>query len=73
MTVDGQRLAQVLANLLSNAIKFSPDNSVVLAPEGYHPVGAPHGYELYYLNVMAGPSRNWVFHNDPQHAWIVQK
>lgn len=48
-------------------------NSVVLVPEGYHPVGAPHGYELYYLNVMAGPSRNWVFHNDPQHAWILQK
>lgn len=48
-------------------------NSVVLVPEGYHPVGAPHGYQLYYLNVMAGPSRHWVFHNDPQHAWILQK
>ena len=48
-------------------------NSVVLVPEGYHPVGAPHGYQLYYLNVMAGPSRHWVFHNDPQHAWMLQK
>lgn len=48
-------------------------NSVVLVPEGYHPVGAPHGYELYYLNVMAGPSRQWVFKNDPQHEWIIKK
>ena len=26
---------------------------VVMVPRGYHPVGAPHGYDLYYLNVMA--------------------
>jgi len=25
----------------------------VLVPRGYHPVGAPYGYDLYYLNVMA--------------------
>ena len=31
------------------------DGDVVLVPQGYHPVGAPHGYDLYYLNVMAGP------------------
>lgn len=44
---------------------------VVMVPEGYHPVGAPHGYTSYYLNVMAGPSREWIFHNDPDHAWII--
>lgn len=48
-------------------------NSLVLVPRGYHPVGAPHGYELYYLNVMAGPTRQWVFKNDPQHEWIIKK
>jgi len=47
------------------------DGDVVMVPEGYHPVGAPHGYELYYLNVMAGPKREWIFHNDPDHEWIV--
>ena len=47
------------------------DNDVVLVPEGYHPVGAPHGYDLYYLNVMAGPQRKWIFHNDPDHEWII--
>jgi 5-deoxy-glucuronate isomerase len=49
------------------------DGDVVLVPRGYHPVGAPHGYTLYYLNVMAGPKRTWIFNNDPAHAWIAQK
>lgn len=48
------------------------DGDVVLVPRGYHPVGAAHGYDLYYLNVMAGPHRAWVFANDPAHAWIVR-
>ena len=48
------------------------NNSVVMVPRGYHPVGAAHGYDLYYLNVMAGPSREWVFKNDPAHEWIVK-
>ena len=47
------------------------DGDVVLVPRGYHPVGAPHGYNLYYLNVMAGPRRRWIFRNDPAHAWIA--
>src|SRR5271166_5935025 len=47
------------------------DGDVVLVPKGYHPVGAPHGYDLYYLNVMAGPKRVWRFHNDPAHEWMM--
>ena len=47
------------------------DRTVVLVPRGYHPVGAPHGYESYYLNVMAGPKRIWKFHNDPAHEWML--
>lgn len=46
------------------------DGDVVLVPRGYHPVGAAHGYDLYYLNVMAGPRRAWRFTDDPAHAWI---
>ncbi len=49
------------------------DGDCVMVPRGYHPVGAPHGYDLYYLNVMAGPQRIWRFHNDPAHEWIVRK
>lgn len=49
------------------------DRDVVLVPRGYHPVGAAHGYTLYYLNVMAGPRRRWRFHNDPDHAWLLTR
>ena len=49
------------------------DGDVVMVPRGYHPTGAPHGYDLYYLNVMAGPNRKWIFRNDPAHDWIVRK
>ncbi|MBN7796384.1 5-deoxy-glucuronate isomerase [Parahaliea mediterranea] len=47
------------------------DGDVVMVPRGYHPVGAPHGYDLYYLNVMAGPTRQWIFRNDPAHEWML--
>lgn len=37
------------------------DGDVTLVPRGHHPCGAPYGFELYYLNVMAGPLRKWRF------------
>jgi 5-deoxy-glucuronate isomerase len=46
---------------------------VVLIPHGWHgPSIAAPGYDLYYLNVMAGPDaeRAWLFCDDPAHAWI---
>ena len=49
------------------------DRDVVLVPRGYHPVSAAHGYDLYYLNVMAGPKRTWRFHNDPAHEWLMAR
>ncbi|MEO3433904.1 5-deoxy-glucuronate isomerase [Inquilinus sp. CAU 1745] len=49
------------------------DGDCVLVPRGYHPVGAPHGYDLYYLNVMAGPRRQWKFWNDPDHRWLLER
>lgn len=49
------------------------NGEAVLVPRGYHPVSAPPGYDVYYLNVMAGPTRTWKFHNDPDHAWIMTK
>ncbi len=46
---------------------------VVLIPRGYHgpSVTAP-GYDLYYLNVLAGPApgRTMAFCDDPAHHWI---
>jgi 5-deoxy-glucuronate isomerase len=48
------------------------DRDTVLVPRGYHTVSAPPGYELYYLNVMAGPTRAWAIANDPDHEWMLQ-
>jgi 5-deoxy-glucuronate isomerase len=47
------------------------DGDVVLVPRGYHAVSAPPGYDLYYLNVMAGPVREWRIKNDPEHEWLL--
>lgn len=49
------------------------NHDVVLVPKGHHPCGAPYGYEMYYLNVMAGPLRKWRFQNDPDHDWIYRR
>ncbi len=46
---------------------------VVLVPRGWHgPSIAAPGYDMYYLNVMAGPSpeRAWRISDDPDHAWV---
>jgi 5-deoxy-glucuronate isomerase len=46
---------------------------VVTIPHGWHgPSMAAPGYDLYYLNVMAGPGeeRAWLICDDPAHAWV---
>jgi 5-deoxy-glucuronate isomerase len=48
------------------------DHDVVMVPRGYHPVVVPYGYDAYYLNVMAGPKRQWHFKNDPVHEWMLK-
>ncbi len=48
------------------------NQDVVLVPKGHHPVGTVHGYDLYYLNTMAGPERHWAFVNDPKHEWLTK-
>jgi len=53
---------------LDEALTFR-DRDCVLVPRGYHTVSSPPGYENYYLNVMAGPSRLWAVVNDPDHEW----
>ncbi len=49
------------------------NHDVVLVPRGHHPCGVPYGYEMYYLNVMAGPIRKWRYENHPDHDWIWQR
>jgi 5-deoxy-glucuronate isomerase len=46
------------------------DNEVILIPDGYHPVVAAHGYDCYYLNVLAGSARSMAASDDPDYAWV---
>ena len=43
---------------------------LVLVPEGYHPVAAAHGYNVYYLNALAGSARSLAATDDPNYAWV---
>lgn len=49
------------------------DGDVVLVPRGHHPCGAPYGFEMYYLNVMAGPLRKWRFVASPAVVPIIER
>jgi len=46
------------------------DGELVLIPEGYHPVVAAHGYNVYYLNALAGSARSMAASDDPDYAWV---
>ena len=46
------------------------DGEMVFIPEGYHPVVAAHGYNVYYLNVLAGTARSMAATDDPNYAWV---
>jgi 5-deoxy-glucuronate isomerase len=48
------------------------DRDLVLVPRGYHPVSAPHGFNLYYLNVMAGPVRRWRISYAPGYEFLMR-
>ena len=65
--------------LVSSAGEISIDadgahsGDIALVPFGYHgPAVAAPGYDLYYLNVMAGPDpeRVWNITDDPAHGWV---
>lgn len=46
------------------------DGDVVLVRDGYHPVVAGHGYNVYYLNFLAGSMHSLAFTEDPKHTWV---
>lgn len=49
------------------------DRDLVLVPRGYHPVSAAHGFDLYYLNVMAGPVRSWRISMAPGYEFLTRR
>ncbi|MBV8892513.1 MAG: 5-deoxy-glucuronate isomerase [Acidobacteria bacterium] len=46
------------------------DGDAVLVRDGYHPVVAGHGYNIYYLNCLAGSARLLANTEDPDHVWV---
>jgi 5-deoxy-glucuronate isomerase len=46
------------------------DGDLLLVPFGYHTTAAAHGYDLYYLNALAGDRRSMAAADDPDLAWI---
>ena len=63
---------------------YTADNSIqvtetvgsgdlLCVPRGFHgPSAAAPGYDMYYLNVLAGPGkvRSMAFCDDPRHSWV---
>jgi len=62
-----ERPADLLAEVRSG--------DAVIIPHGWHgPSMAVPGYDLYYLNVMAGPGqREWLICDDPAHSWVREQ
>ncbi|WP_457255174.1 5-deoxy-glucuronate isomerase [Pedococcus sp. P5_B7] len=82
---DGSRLAPASSDPIGYQRVYGTDErpidvlaevrtgDVVLVPHGWHgPAMAAPGYDLYYLNVMAGPGpeRAWLICDDPAHGWV---
>jgi 5-deoxy-glucuronate isomerase len=45
-------------------------NDAIVQPCGYHPVANHPGYQMYYLNIIAGEKRGLFPYDDPAHAWV---
>jgi 5-deoxy-glucuronate isomerase len=46
------------------------DGDAVLVHSGYHTVVAAPGYDVYYLNILAGSTRAMAVTDDQRHAWV---
>ena len=76
--VDADRAFGMFSTYSSPAGQIEIDSQVhtgdvALVPYGYHgPAVAAPGYDMYYLNVMAGPDpeRTWLISDDPAHGWV---
>jgi 5-deoxy-glucuronate isomerase len=58
---DGERDATVTVH----------DGELMLIPDGYHPVVAAHGYNVYYLNALSGSARSLAATLDPDFSWVT--
>ncbi len=69
---DGYALQRLYASDGSREnVVTARDGDAVLIRDGYHPVVAGHGYNVYYLNMLAGSARSLANTIDPAHAWVM--
>lgn len=57
-------------DLSSDVTIRAQDGDAVLVRSGFHPVVAGPGYNVYYLNFLAGSSRTLAVTEDPNHVWL---
>lgn len=60
-------------DLSLNEIAVAENNDIVLVPKGYHPVAAAPGYNVYYLNFLAGSAQSLANIDDQKHTWLQQE
>ena len=51
-------------------VMITRDSDLVLVPEGYHPGTTAPGSNLYFLNYLAGSTRDYIVKNDPDYDWV---
>ena len=59
-------------DLSSDVTVRAQDGDAVLVRSGFHPVVAGPGYNVYYLNFLAGSSRTLAVTEDPRHVWLKE-
>jgi 5-deoxy-glucuronate isomerase len=68
---DGFALQQLYTHDRSRDLTVrAHDGDTVLVRDGYHPVVAGPGYDVYYLNFLAGTSRTMSVTEDARHVWL---
>jgi 5-deoxy-glucuronate isomerase len=64
---DGYGLQRLYTTRRDETLRVT-HGDVVAVREGYHPFVTAHGYDAYYLNVLAGNRRSMAASDDPAHA-----
>jgi 5-deoxy-glucuronate isomerase len=68
---DGFALQQLYTQDRSRDLMLrAHDGDTVLVRDGFHPVVAGPGYDVYYLNFLAGTARTMSVTEDPKHVWL---
>jgi 5-deoxy-D-glucuronate isomerase len=68
----GQGFEMAVASAAAGGVegRFGVPAGVDDVPWGYHTTCAAHGYDLYYLNALAGDRRSMAAADDLAFAWV---